>query len=90
MKCKSKGKQLLLCILNISMGDCRNSIDGGRIIYALDTEKLQALDFPTFPSSHCVLRRDRLVREHAAGPVLRESGVQRRFLAKARPDWVFR
>jgi site-specific DNA recombinase len=27
---------------------CRNSIDGGRIIYALDTEKLQALDFPTF------------------------------------------
>jgi len=26
----------------------RNSVDGGRIIYALDTEKLQALDFPTF------------------------------------------
>lgn len=26
----------------------RNSVDGGRIIYALDTGKLEALDFPTF------------------------------------------
>ena len=26
----------------------RNSVDGGRIIYLLDTEKLQALKFPTF------------------------------------------
>ena len=26
----------------------RNSVDGGRIIYALDTEQLKALDFPTF------------------------------------------
>ena len=26
----------------------RNSVDGGRIIYALDTGKLEAIDFPTF------------------------------------------
>ena len=26
----------------------RNSVDGGRIIYAVDTGKLQALKFPTF------------------------------------------